>query len=209
MAWMIIVAFAVSSNIDNLGVGITYGIRNIKIRLGSNTLIAVICFLMSIGGITIGVWLSNILPGAFPLIFGAFLLVVIGLRIILLAKPSNKETSKGHVSQSKSFNNILKNPEVADRDNSGDIGWGEAIVLGIALSANTITNGVGAGLLGLSPLAISITAAIGSLVSVWLGVRLGSKVADVRIGSFTVGQFGTVLSGVIIIIIAFTAFSKL
>jgi len=35
---------------------------------------------------------------------------------------------------------------------------------------------------------------------------LGSKVADVRVGTFTVGQFGTIISGIILLIIAFAAF---
>ena len=89
---------------------------------------------------------------------------------------------------------------------SGEIGWGEAVFLGVALSANALTNGLGAGLLGFSPLAISLTAAIGSYICVWAGVKLGYKLSAVRIGKFTVGQFGTVLSGVIILVIAFTAF---
>ncbi|OIK12200.1 sporulation membrane protein YtaF [Bacillus sp. MUM 116] len=209
MAWLIILAFAVSSSIDNLGVGISYGIRKIQIRLGPNILIGIICFLMSIAGISFGLWLSKILPGMLPVIFGAVLLFIIGIRIILLAVPRKKAASKmntEHDQQSKSIEGILRNPEAADVDKSGEIGWGEAIILGIALSANALTNGLGAGLLGLSPLAISLTAAIGSIVSVWAGVNLGSKLADIRIGSFTVGQFGTIISGIIILVIAFTAF---
>ncbi|MED4351924.1 sporulation membrane protein YtaF [Schinkia azotoformans] len=209
MNWLIILAFAVSSSIDNLGVGISYGIRKIQIRLGPNILIAVICFLMSMAGISFGLWLSNILPGMLPMIFGAFLLFIIGIRIILLSAPRKKgnlEEVSEPTKQPTSIKGILRNPEVADADKSGDIGWGEAIILGVALSANALTNGLGAGLLGLSPLAISLTAAIGSFISVWAGVNVGSKLADVRIGSFTVGQFGTIISGVIILIIAFTAF---
>lgn len=61
--------------------------------------------------------------------------------------------------------------------------------------------------MGLSPLAISLTAAIGSYITVWLGVMLGQKVSAIRIGSFTLGQFSTVLSGVIIILIACKSFS--
>ncbi|MBS4205898.1 sporulation membrane protein YtaF [Lederbergia citrea] len=204
--WLIILAFAVSSSIDNLGVGISYGIRNIHIRIGPNFMIAVICFLFSMGGISFGLWLSNILPGMLPVIFGSFLLFVIGIRIILLAAPRKKRTPTVNSKQSRSIAGILKNPELADVDQSGEIGWGEAVLLGIALSANALTNGLGAGLLGLSPLAISLTAAIGSFISVWAGVNLGVKLANVRIGSFTVGQFGTVLSGVIILVIAITAF---
>lgn len=209
MAWLIILAFAVSSSIDNLGVGISYGIRKITVRFDKNLLIAFICFLMSMGGITFGVWLSTILPGMLPVIIGAFLLFVIGIRIILLAKPIKKENLKvdsKNVVKSKGVQSILRNPEIADLNKSGEIGWGESVLLGVALSANALTNGLGAGLLGLSPIAISITAAIGSLISVWAGVKIGSKVADVRIGSFTVGQFGTIISGVIILILAITAF---
>ncbi len=207
--WLIITAFAVSSSIDNLGVGISYGIRKINIRMGPNFMIAVICFLFSMAGISFGLWLSNILPGMLPIILGSFLLFVIGIRIILLAAPRKRVPSKGmekHKEQSKSLKGLLKNPESADTDQSGEISWGESVILGVALSANALTNGLGAGLLGLSPLAISITAAIGSFISVWAGVKLGARLANVRIGSFTVGQFGTVISGAIILVIAVTAF---
>lgn len=147
--------------------------------------------------------------GVFPVFIGALLLIIIGIRIILLAVPRRKETAKlvdGQDQPSRSIGGILRNPEVADIDKSGDIGWGEAIILGVALSANALTNGLGAGLLGFSPLAISLTAAVGSFISIWAGVKLGEKVAAVRIGSFTLGQFGTILSGVMILVIAFGAF---
>ncbi|MBS4173981.1 sporulation membrane protein YtaF [Bacillus sp. FJAT-49736] len=209
LIWIMILAFAASSSIDNLGVGISYGIRKIRIGLWANTLISLICFLLSMGGITFGMWLSKVIPGVFPVVIGAVLLFIIGIRIILLAVPRRNgasQTDKMQERQSKSLKGILKNPEVADMDHSGEINWIEASFLGVALSANALTNGLGAGLLGLSPLAISITAAIGSFLSVWAGVKLGSRVADIRIGSFTVGQFGAIVSGVIILIIAFTAF---
>ena len=206
--WLIIAAFAFSSSIDNLGIGISYGIRNIKIRLGANVLIAVICFLMSMSGISFGLWLSTILPGILPLVLGAFILSIIGIRIILLATPRKKQTvTATEVSNdSNTIGKIMKNPTEADVDHSGEIGWGEAVILGIALSANALTNGLGAGFLGLSPLAISLTAAIGSFITVWAGVNLGWKLAKVRIGSFSIGQFGTLLSGIIILVIAVLAF---
>ncbi|HEY2421155.1 MAG TPA: sporulation membrane protein YtaF [Neobacillus sp.] len=211
MYWLIILAFAVSSSIDNLGVGISYGIQKIRIEMGANLLIALICYLMSITGITFGIWLANILPGILPVMIGALLLCIIGIRIILLASPRKNgipAVNNDHGSQSHSFKGILKNPEEADVDQSGVIGWGEAVFLGVALSANALTNGLGAGLLGFSPQVISIAAAIGSFVTVWAGVRLGYKLAAVRIGSFSLGQFGTIISGIIILVIAITAFFK-
>lgn len=206
MQWLIILGFAVSSSIDNLGVGISYGIRGIRIGFLSNLIIAIICFLFSETGILFGQWLSAVLPGIFPILVGAFLLFIIGIRIILLAVPrkphSGSEQAEASEPPSKSISGILKNPEIADVDKSGEIGLSEACVLGVALSANAVTNGLGAGLLGLSPLAISLTAALGSFLTVWVGVALGRKVAAVRIGNLTLGQFGTLLSGIIILIIA-------
>lgn len=206
MPWLLILGFAVSSSIDNLGVGISYGIRGIRIGFFSNLIIAVICFLFSETGILFGQWISRILPGIFPVLVGALLLFVIGIRIILLAVPRkqkpNSDDENANKTKPRSLKGILKNPEVADVDNSGEIGISESFILGIALSANAITNGLGAGLLGLSPLAISLTAALGSFVTVWAGVALGRRAAAVRIGNLTLGQFGTILSGVIILIIA-------
>lgn len=208
-AWFIIIGFALSSSIDNLGVGLTYGIRRIRIGIGQNTLIAFVCFLLSIIGISFGKWLAVVLPGIFPAAVGAFLLIIIGIRIVLIALPrrqKHSEVVEENDSQQISVTSILKNPERADLDQSGTIGWTESIFLGIALSANALTNGLGAGLLGFSPFAISITAAIGSFMTVWIGVALGERVADIRIGSFSIGQFGTIISGILLVIIAINAF---
>ncbi|WP_232697429.1 sporulation membrane protein YtaF [Brevibacillus daliensis] len=206
MGWLIILGFAISSSIDNLGVGISYGIRKIRIGLLSNLMIAVICFILSEAGILFGQFLNTIIPGVLPILVGALLLFVIGVRIILLAIPRKKpaivEESKITGTPVKSITKILKNPEIVDFDKSQDIGLGEAFILGIALAANAVTNGLGAGLLGLSPHAISVTAAIFSFISVWGGVAIGGKVASIRIGSFTLGQFGTIVSGVILLAIA-------
>ena len=190
MEWLFILGFALSSSIDNFGVGISYGVRKIRIRWLSNLLIAAICFLFSMVGIMFGRWISTVLPGLFPVIIAVVLLTLIGIRIILLV-----------VSQR---NNRIGELGSTDQENVRYIGWIESSVLGVALSANALTNGLGAGLLGLSPLAISLASAFGSFITVWLGVTVGKKAANVQIGKFTLGQFGTLISGITILIVAFT-----
>lgn len=211
MAWITILAFAISSSIDNLGVGMSYGIQKVRIPAKKNLVIATICFLFSMGGIYFGIWLFKLIPGMLPVILGGVLLLIIGLRVILLAKPKKNEPSQPIevMEEPQGLKGILKNPEIVGGNEIKGLGWIEAIVLGVALSANALTNGIGAGLIGLSPIAISITAAVGSFFSVWIGVKIGHKVADIRIGSFTLGQFGTILSGVILVIIAVLAFSNM
>lgn len=201
--WLIILGFAISSSLDNLGVGISYGVREIRIRWFSNLLIAAICFLFSFLGIVFGKWIAAITPGVLPDLVAAVLLIVIGIRIILLAVPRKKQASEiNQATIKQGIKGILANPESADFDNSNEIGIGEACLLGVALSANALTNGLSAGLLGFSPLAISLTAAVGSFLTVWLGVAIGRKVAAIRIGKFTLGQFSTLLSGIILVLIA-------
>ncbi|MFE0563956.1 manganese efflux pump [Priestia megaterium] len=190
MEWLFILGFALSSSIDNFGVGISYGVRKVRIKWLSNLLIAAICFLFSMVGITFGRWISTILPGVFHVIVAVVLLTLIGIRIILLVGSQ-------------------RNDGIDQLDSTGQvkvrsIGWIESSVLGVALSANALTNGLGAGLLWLSPLAISLTSAFGSFITVWLGVMVGQKAANVQIGKFTLSQCGTLISGITILIVAFT-----
>ncbi len=207
MEWLMILGLAVSSSLDNLGVGIAYGIRNIRIGWVSNLVIAVICFFFSLAGILFGLWFAEVLPGILPTLIGGFLLFVIGIRIVLLAVPRKKPAANPTAApHSTGIKDILAHPEIADLDKSGEIGFGESVLLGVALSANALTNGLGAGLLGLSPLAISFTAAVGSFVTVWAGALLGARAANFRIGAFTLGEAGTALSGIILIIIAAETF---
>lgn len=204
MNWLIIIALTVSSSIDNLGVGLSYGIRKVNIRIDKNILIAVICFFFSYAGISFGLWIASILPGILPLVVGAFLLLIIGIRIILLANTDKSKTD--HSKEKGRYKEKLQVNKFDTLSELEEIGWGESIVLGIVLSANALTNGVGAGLIGLSPWLISFLAAAGSFVTVWAGVRLGSRLADVKIGSYTVGQFGTILSGALIVLVAIMIF---
>ncbi|SYX83481.1 sporulation membrane protein YtaF [Paenibacillus alvei] len=208
MQWIMILGLAVASSIDNLGVGISYGIRKIRIGVLSNLFISLICFIFSMAGLMFGKWISQVLPGILPTLLAAFILLIVGIRIVLLTSHHGSSTETAAVeasseaNSSSSLERMLQRPEEADKDKSGTINLWEAAVLGVALSANALTNGLSAGLIGLSPLAISLTAAIGSFVTLWLGAVLGQKMANIRIGRYTVGQFSTVLSGAIIILVA-------
>lgn len=145
-----------------------------------------------------------VLPGILPILAGAVLLFFIGIRIVLITMPRQKyqERLVNADFTNNKIDNILRHPEIADADQSGEISVNEAVLLGVALSANALSNGLGAGLLDCPPFALSLTTAIGSFLALWAGALLGKKAADVRIGSFELGEFSTFLSGVILIVIA-------
>jgi putative sporulation protein YtaF len=203
---LLILGLALSSSLDNLGVGISYGIRSIKIGVGSNLLISGVCLVFSFCGIMFGRWISAILPGSFPIVVSAALLLAIGLRIIMMSSPCKKEKPHADSNQKLGLFSILKNPELADMDSSKHISLAEALVLGAALSTNALTNGLSAGLVGLSPLAISITAAAGSFATLLIGASLGQRAAHVRVGKFELGQFGTLISGMLLVVLAIRNF---
>jgi putative sporulation protein YtaF len=206
MEWLIIFGLAASSSLDNLGVGISYGMRRIKIGFLSNLLISLVCFAFSFGGIMFGRWVQLILPGSFPAVASAAILLAVGLRIIALSAPRGKEKAKEDPGAKLGVASILKNPELADMDKSSHISLLEALVLGAALSANALTNGLGAGLVGMSPIAISLASAAGSFATLWLGAKVGQKAVAIKIGKFEIGQFGTALSGMILVAIAVKSF---
>jgi len=209
MNWLILLGFTFSSSLDNLGAGLTYGIRNIRIGPLSNAIIAAVCFVFSYLGIWFGQWISAVLPGMVPVLVGSFLVLVIGLRIVLLALPRKRPAPAAEPQETEPARGIaaiLRHPERADLDRSNHIGIGESLLLGAALSANALTNGISAGLFGFSPLIISLAAALGSFATIGFGAWLGARAAGVRIGSFTLGQFGTLLSGLILMGIAVRSF---
>ncbi|KEO84156.1 sporulation membrane protein YtaF [Tumebacillus flagellatus] len=205
MTWGTILLLALSSSIDNFGVGVSYGIRGIRIRFFANFIISIIAFCFSEIGIHAGSWMSVVLPGAVSNIAGALVLLVIGLRIILLTLPKKKRQQQPDSTKPRSITGYLESPEKADLDASGEIGFLESLVLGVAVSLNALSNGLGAGLIHLSALEISLSAAVFSFLAIWLGMLLGNKVASLRIGSLNIGQFSTVISGVILLFIAMHA----
>lgn len=204
--WITVLFLAFSSSIDNFGVGITYGIQGIKVGLLANLIISIIAFVFSEIGIVSGEYISKVFPGTLSNVIGAFFLLVIGLRIVLLTIPRKEKVTLTYNHDDESVSNIVTNylssPEKADVDRSGDISSFEAVILGTAVSMNALTNGLGVGLIGLSPFAISIAASIFSFLAIWLGVLLGKKGANVKIGRWSLGQFSSIISGIILVLIA-------
>lgn len=70
--------------------------------------------------------------------------------------------------------NILKKPLSADFDNSGTITGIEAFMLGLALSLDAFGAGIGAAMIGYSPVALAVTVAIMSSLFVTFGMKLGA-----------------------------------
>ncbi len=75
---------------------------------------------------------------------------------------------------------ILRTPAAADMDRSGTITVGEAFLLGTALSLDAFGAGIGAAMVGFPPLVTSATIAAAGGLFLWMGTRVGFRVAGWR-----------------------------
>jgi putative sporulation protein YtaF len=200
-----ILFIAVSSNLDNIGVGTAYGARKINIPITSNLLIAVVTatgtFLSIFLGHSVYLFISKGMDG----LLGGGIIILVGLWVIfqeaythrvrepqeaeLIVKTRRSRYGLRHIVQ------ILNNPIVADWDFSSHIDVKEALALALGLTINNIPNGIGAGMLGLNIYAMTTAVFVTSIITIWLGIYMG------KLGVRSMGRSAGVLAGVLLILV--------
>ncbi|MCK0471353.1 sporulation membrane protein YtaF [Halalkalibacter sp. APA_J-10(15)] len=177
---LVTIAFAVS--LDSFGVGLTYGLRNMKLPWRSLLFIAGCSGTSILIAMLFGSWLLSYLPATIAEAIGGVILLFIGGWAIYQAyKPAEtKEKTKEEewvfkfeIKMLGIVIQILRKPMVADIDNSGTITGREAMLLGIALSLDAFGAGIGASLIGFSPVWMAISVAFMSALFVTLGMKSG------------------------------------
>lgn len=189
---------ALANNLDNIGVRIAYSIRGIKIPVPKNLWISVITFIISGGAAYFGEFTSKYLSRNITSILSMLLLVGIGLWIITEPYIKKKKDKVEEAEKDFTITGILRNPENADVDNSIDIDFKEATLLGIALSVNNIGGGLSAGMIGLPWYFVGVFSAIISFVALWLG----NYVTDF-FKKWNLESKATIISGVALILLGF------
>ncbi|MGN1402573.1 MAG: sporulation membrane protein YtaF [Bacillus sp. (in: firmicutes)] len=186
VAALILLAFAVS--LDSFSVGFTYGLRKVTIPLASIVVIAcmsagTIFFSMFLGGL-----LSGVLSPAFAEKLGGTLLIGLGIWVIYQNVRPLQEVKEEIKSETviatiemKYFGiaiNILRKPMEVDMDRSGTITGMEAVLLGIALSLDAFAAGLGAAMIGFSPIVLACCIGLMSSLFIKAGMTFGSKLSS-------------------------------
>jgi putative sporulation protein YtaF len=191
---LLALAFAVS--LDGFGVGISYGLRRIKIPFLSILIITSCSASVILFSMLLGNWVSSYINLKYANLFGAWILIGVGAWAIFNLK-QNKETeqpdsdmSAKNVEPQPVLNieikklglviHILKTPTVADMDKSGTITGGEATLLGMALSLDAFGAGIGAALMGYSPILTAFMVSVLSTCFILLGLRLGFVYSNIQ-----------------------------
>lgn len=201
---------ACALSLDGFGVGVTYGLRKIRIPLLSIAIIAACSGIIIFVSMQIGVLIAEYVSPVYSRWIGAVILIGIGCWALVQLYMSRSSRDGQHIGvedapdqhvslEERAHHNevkkpvfifeikmfglviqILKSPSVADMDRSGSISASEAALLGIALSLDAFGAGLGAALLGFSPLWTSIAIAIASGTFLFLGTRVGFMFSGMR-----------------------------
>jgi len=146
------VILAISSSIDSLGIGITYGIKNTKISYIAKVVLFLISSIISIISIWFGVIIKNIFSENIIKLIGSSILVFMGFFICFQSINKNSKSTnipmnccKKNEEKVYSFFieflgitiKIIKNPISSDLNNSNIIEPKEALFLSLALSLDS------------------------------------------------------------------------
>lgn len=220
MSYFSSLLFAVSASLDAFIVGITYGIRKIRITLPHNLLVSLITLAGTVLSICLGRFLSPLLTKGLAAIAGSAILIGMGayylMKFLFLSLRKRRRAegcSDTSCCPSQCSDMLLqtlqeKNYHVSEADISAteisDINAPapvfclltrrELLLMGIALSANNMGIGVGASIAGLPLLSASVCTFFCSVCFLLLGNLLGkAKLLQ------TAGRYSEPLSGLLLI----------
>lgn len=183
-----IATLAISLSLDALGVGLAYGLKQIRIPLISKLVICIFSIIYSGASLIAGSLLSNILPPYLSKLIGVSILSLMGIWMLVQAfikredaKPGSEASCNEHTLFKIAIKSlgitiqVIKNPIEGDIDKSGSIDMGESLLLGLALSVDAIGVGIGSALAGFHSAVIPPAVGIFQLLFLYAGTFLGSR----------------------------------
>ncbi|GGB37608.1 sporulation membrane protein YtaF [Virgibacillus dakarensis] len=172
----------IAVSLDGFGVGIAYGMRRIRVPLIALFIIMLCSGVIVLTSMTIGSMITSYISAYTAKIIGGLILVSIGIfclwNVIRSKTDDTVHPSENSVSQLNQFKSVLKEPQQADLDQSGVISIQEAILLGFALALDAFGAGLGAAMLGYSPLLTASLVAFMSGLMVFGGIHMGIFLSD-------------------------------
>ena len=196
---------AISSNLDNIGVGASFGMRQISLPWRSNLLIA----LITATGTFFSMWLGDsvhlYLDEKVAAVVGAIFIIFAGFWVAYQSKAIHKFIIwfkefflRNHLNDGENIIKpllVLEDPISTDRDLSCSIELKEAVSLALGLSINNIPNGIGAGALGLNIYLMTLAVFVASVITILSGVKMG------RLGVSAIGETSELMAGAILVIV--------
>ncbi|MGG5462715.1 sporulation membrane protein YtaF [Clostridium sp. B9] len=197
MSFLSVILFVIAASLDILVVSFAYGLKNIKINFSSTLVIATISALGTLVSMMLGKAFLDVLPLKLTDIIGGLVLLGIGLYFIITYFKEKKSINSSDCTNANSPICILENPEIADKDKSGNIDLKESLALSVALSLNNFGLGIGASISGLNITFTTISTFIISLIFISVGIYFSKKIKNKKVVNNS-----NLISGVIIILLS-------
>lgn len=184
MDLVMIVLFAMAVSADGFVVGLSYGCSRIRIPFLSLVVIAASSALAVTASMLMGQGMLLLFSQKASVI-GAILIMLVGIYFILngfRSRIASIETDDEEPLLSFSVRflgiivQILKEPNTADMDASGEISIREAFFLGLALALDALGAGVGVAMTGFSILYTAIAVGMIKFIVVNTGMCLGKRI---------------------------------
>lgn len=211
-----IVLLSITLSVDALFAGFTYGLNGTRIPISSKLVICAFSVIYAAIALALGSALASVLPSFVGKIIGAAILAALGVSMILKSKTHKKNDEVKKQSQDcgepktlckiiiKSLGitiEILKNnPAAGDVDSSGVIDRKEALLLGFALSVDSLGAGIGSALSGLRGWYIPPTIGLFQLAFLSAGLFTGEVLCKKRMAlSSKYNTFTEILPGLLLV----------
>ncbi|MDU1507301.1 MAG: sporulation membrane protein YtaF [Clostridium butyricum] len=188
--------YSLSSNLDNLVIGIAYGVKKIKIGLISNLIIATVTSIGTLISMSVGKFISGFLPISLTNMLGAVIIMLLGLYFLIQSILKLIPKSYSNSLALKNVDEIMDYAEKSDSDNSGTLNIKEAFVVSLGLMLNNLGTGLAASITGVN---VSITVICTFILSIAL-LMLGKSIGHNILGSIC-GKYAPLISGVLLIIL--------
>jgi len=193
--------YSLSSNLDNLVVGIAYGIKKIKIGIIANLIIAVVTSIGTFLSMSVGSYISKFLPHFLANYLGAVVIIILGVYFITQSIIKFLNNIKSKELALKNITDMIEYAEKSDLDSSGDISMKEALLIALGLTFNNLGTGVAASITGVSIQLTVLSTFILSILVIIFGESIGNHV----LGKFC-GKYAPLFSGILLIILGIIEF---
>lgn len=187
---------SLSFNLDNIVIGIAYGIKKIKIGLSANLIIAIVTASGTFLSMAAGQYISDFLPASFANALGAIIMELFGFYFIVQSIVTLRKNRKAKELALKSVPDMLEYAEKSDLNHNGSINAKEAVLVGLGLMVNNLGTGIAASITHISAY---ITAAATFLISL-LTLSFGNYLGKHALGNL-VGKYASLISGFILVLL--------
>lgn len=189
--------------LDTLGVAVSYGIKGIRVPFFCKLLISVLSSVSCAVSICAGEGIGELIPPGVCRLAGFLILFLTGIYVLVSSiMNSRREACAEPAAKSVgAFLDAISNPSRFDKNKSNVIEKKEALLLGLALSADSTSVGFAVSLSGNASLLMSAAVGIIQLLFMYLGLFIGNRISQ---KSERDSKLISLLPGVLILTVAVT-----